>query len=117
MLKENARLGRAASRHSDEMVQKGYFSHENGGETFVDRILAAGYARRDDGWSLGENLAWGTGTLATPRRTMEAWMDSPAHRRTIVKRNYREIGFGVRLGVPKDPASGATVTANFGARP
>ena len=44
-------------------------------------------------------------------------MNSPGHRKTIVNRSYREIGFGVRLGVPKDPAVGATVTANFGAKP
>lgn len=116
-LKENAKLRRAASGHSADMVERGYFSHERGGETFVDRILATGYARRNDGWSLGENLAWGTGELATPRWMIEAWMNSAGHRRTIVSRSYREVGFGVRLGVPKDPAVGATVTADFGAKP
>ena len=35
------------------------------------------------------------------RRVMEAWMASPGHRRTIVNRSYREIGFGIRLGVPE----------------
>ena len=100
-LKENTRLRRAAAGHSADMVAEGYFSHEGDG-TFVDRILDAGYARRNDGWSLGENLAWGTGELATPRTMMEAWMASPGHRKTIVTRAYRDIGFGVRLGVPKD---------------
>jgi len=116
-LRENTKLRRAATGHSDDMVAKGYFSHESGGETFVDRILDAGYTRRNDGWSLGENLAWGTGDLATPKNMMEAWMNSAGHRRTIVNRSYREVGFGIRLGVPKDPAVGATVTANFGAKP
>lgn len=116
-LKANAKLRRAASGHSDDMVANGYFSHERGDRTFVDRILATGYARRNDGWSLGENLAWGTGELATPKQLMQAWMGSAGHRRTIVNRSYREVGFGVRLGVPKDPATGVTVTANFGAKP
>ena len=31
------------------------------GDTFVDRIIGAGYARRNGGWTLGGNLAWGTG--------------------------------------------------------
>lgn len=115
-LKENAKLRRAAAGHADDMVDRGYFSH-TGRRSFVERIIAAGYARRDDGWALGENLAWGTGERATPRRMMEAWMNSPGHRRTVLNRAYREVGFGVRLGVPKDPSAGATVTANFGARP
>ncbi|MDA0181979.1 CAP domain-containing protein [Solirubrobacter phytolaccae] len=116
-LRENAKLRRAASGHSSDMVENGYFSHERGDETFVDRIIAAGYTRRYDGWSLGENLAWGTAELSTPKAMMQAWMNSAGHRRTIVNRSYREIGFGVRLGVPKDPTTGATVTANFGAKP
>jgi len=117
ILQANTKLRRAASGHSEDMVENGYFSHERGDESFVDRILATGYARRHDSWSLGENLAWGTGDLATPKHLMQAWMNSSGHRRTIVNRSYREIGFGVRLGVPKDPATGATVTADFGAKP
>ena len=81
----------------------------------VDR-LDAGYARRYDGWQLGENLAWGTGALASPRGVMAAWMDSPGHRHTILRRGYREVGFGVRLGVPRDDGIGATYTADFGVR-
>lgn len=115
-LTENTKLRRAAEGHSDDMVERGFFRH-TGRRTFVELIVAAGYARRNDGWALGENLAWGTGALATPRRMMQAWMNSPGHRRTIVNRDYREVGFGVRLGVPKNPAAGATVTADFGAKP
>ena len=49
------------------MVSQGYFDHTSpDGDTFVDRILGAGYAKRNDGWTLGENLAWGTGDLSTP---------------------------------------------------
>ena len=116
-LRENARLRRAAAGHSADMVDKGYFSHTaRGGETFVDRILDAGYARRFDGWQLGENLAWGTGELATPAGVVAAWMDSPGHRHTMLRRAYRDIGLGIRLGVPYDGSVGATFTADFGVR-
>ena len=47
---------------------------------------------------------------------MAAWMDSPGQRSTILRRAYREVGFGIRLGMPRDDAVGATFTANFGAR-
>ncbi len=48
------------------MVDDGYFDHTApDGTTFVDRILGAGYAKRDSDWTLGENLA---GAPATCRR-------------------------------------------------
>jgi uncharacterized protein YkwD len=116
-LKEHARLRRAAAGHSADMVHRGYFSHTaRGGVTFVDRILDAGYARRFDGWQLGENLAWGTGQLATARGVMAAWMDSPDHRRTVLRRAYRDVGIGIRLGIPRDDGVGATFTVDFGVR-
>jgi uncharacterized protein YkwD len=117
VLREHVRLRRAAAAHTADMVARGYFSHTTrGGETFVERILDAGYARRFDGWQLGENLAWGTGRLATARGVMAAWMDSPDHRRTLLRRAYREVGIGVRLGVPQDGAVGATYTVDIGVR-
>jgi uncharacterized protein YkwD len=117
LLKENAKLRKAAVAHSSEMVSEGYFDHTTpGGTTFVDRVLGAGYARRTDGWTLGENLAWGTGDLSTPSGVMDAWMNSAGHKANIVKRAYREVGIGIRLGVPNDGEVGATFTAEFGAK-
>ena len=115
LLKENAKLRRAALGHSNDMVSRGYFEHTTpGGATMVDRITAARYVNPRVGWALGENLAWGTGSLATPRAIMRAWMDSPGHRAHVVKRAYREIGIGVVTGVPSDRGNGATYTADFG---
>jgi len=114
-LRQDARLRRAALDHSGDMVSRRYFEHTTpAGVTMADRIIAARYTSRDVGWSLGENLAWGTGRLATPRSIMRAWMDSPAHRANILKRGYREIGIGVVTGVPTGAAAGATYTADFG---
>jgi uncharacterized protein YkwD len=116
-LRENPRLRRAALAHSASMVNGGYFDHTSpSGDTFVDRILSARYAKRDEGWTLGENLAWGTGELSTPAGVMGAWMNSPGHKANIVKRAYREVGIGIRLGVPSDSGVGATITADFGAK-
>jgi uncharacterized protein YkwD len=116
-LRENPRLRRAALAHSSQMVRDGYFAHTSpSGYTFVDRILHAGYTRRNDSWSLGENLAWGTGELGTARAINHAWMDSPGHRANILKPSYRDLGIGVQLGVPEDAGVGATVTTDFGVR-
>lgn len=116
-LRENARLRRAALGHSRNMVAGGFFQHTTpSGTSMVDRILGARYARRNQGWALGENLAWGTGSLATARGAVQAWMDSRGHRANILKRSYRELGVGVVLGVPVSDAAGATYTVNFGVR-
>jgi uncharacterized protein YkwD len=116
-LKENAKLRKAAVAHSSDMVVEGYFDHTApSGSTFVDRVLGSGYARRTDGWTLGENLAWGTGDLSTPAGVMQAWMNSAGHKANILKRSYREVGIGIRLGVPTDGGVGATFTADFGAK-
>ena len=117
LLRENPRLRRAALGHSRAMVGEGYFEHTTpDGTTMVDRILRARYARPNDGWTVGENLAWGTGPLATARSAMEGWMNSPGHRANILRRTYRELGVGVVLGVPVSDEAGATYTVDFGVR-
>ena len=116
-LRENRRLRKAAVSHATDMVRNGYFEHTTPeGTTMVDRILRARYVREDAGWALGENLAWGTGSLGTPRGAVQSWMDSPGHRANILKRSYRELGVGVVLGVPVSDAAGATYTVDFGVR-
>jgi len=116
-LREHRRLRKAAVRHARDMVRDGYFEHTTPtGTTMVDRILRARYVREDAGWALGENLAWGTGSLGTPRGAVQSWMESPGHRANILKRSYRELGVGVVLGVPVSDAAGATYTVDFGVR-
>jgi uncharacterized protein YkwD len=117
LLRENLRLRRAAAGHSEDMIARHYFEHTApGGLTMVDRILRARYARSDQGWAFGENLAWGTGRLGTPRGVMQAWMESPGHRANVLRRSYRELGIGVVTGIPSGGDSGATYTADFGVR-
>lgn len=116
-LKDNAKLRKAATGHSNDMVTDGFFDHTSpNGDTFVDRILDSGYAKRNDAWSIGENLAWGTGELSTPQAIMDAWMNSAGHKANIVKKSYKEVGISIRLGVPSDAGVGATITADFGAK-
>ena len=116
-LAENGALAAAGKSHSDDMVARGYFEHTTPeGGTFDQRILAAGYGNRFDGWALGENLIWSTGRLATPAALMQSWMNSPGHRENIVKAGFRELGLGIRLGTPNGAPDGVTVSAEFGAR-
>ena len=116
-LRENARLRRAARGHSRDMTAERYFEHTSpDGTTMVDRILRTDYVGEGQGWMLGENLAWGTGSLGTPRGAMKAWMDSPGHRANILKAGFRELGVGVVARVPVGGGAGATYTVDFGVR-
>ena len=116
-LRENKRLRKAALGHSRDMVKDTFFEHTTPeGVTMLDRILRARYVREDEGWVLGENLAWGTGSFGTPRGAIDAWMDSPGHRANVLKRSFRDMGVGVVLGVPVSDASGTTYTVDFGVK-
>jgi uncharacterized protein YkwD len=117
-LRENGKLRRAALGHSADMVDGGYFGHDSrSGTDMADRILRTGYGR-GRGWSLGENIAWGTGSLATAAEIHRAWMESPGHKANILRRQFREIGIGIALGapIPSGGSDGATYTADFGVR-
>ena len=109
------RLARAADRHTDDMVEQGYFQHDSrNGESFSDRIRDTGYLSRVSSWAVGENIAWGSGRLSTAEAIVKAWMDSPGHRANILNGRYREIGIGLTLGSPRG-GNGATYATEFGA--
>ena len=116
-LKANTKLGRAAGVQAEDMVRRGYFSHRNPeGRNSTARIRSAGYMSGGGRWTVGENLAWGVGELASPRGLVNAWMNSPPHRANILRPAYREIGIAIAMGTPKDgkEAPGATVATTFG---
>ncbi len=98
------------------MAARRYFSHTSpSGTTMGARIARSGYTRGGRGYVIGENIAWGTGTVSTPASIVRSWMASPGHRANILSRRYREIGIGVVRRAPNG-AAGGTYTTNFGAR-
>jgi uncharacterized protein YkwD len=115
-LRLNDQLKRAALAHGADMVDHLYFSHAGrDGSQPAERIRAVGYLASGGAWRIGENLAWGTGDLATPKSIMAAWMNSPGHRANILQPDYREIGFGVIAGNPDSrDTGGATYVTEFG---
>jgi uncharacterized protein YkwD len=111
-------LSRAAAGYSAQMVRESFFAHRApAGPDLAARLARAGYLSHAAAqWLVGENLAWATGTAATPRQLIAAWMDSPEHRRNILDRAFREVGIGVALGTPTSGPDGVTVTTDFGVR-
>ena len=119
-LRSNSRLRDAAQSYSRNMVVNDFFDHVSpGGSTLVSRIKATRYLNGANGWSLGENIAWGGSTRATPRETVEAWMHSAGHKRNILTGGFEEIGIGIAIGAPADlpgDMPSATYTTDFGSR-
>jgi uncharacterized protein YkwD len=118
-LRPNRRLRRAAQAHSQSMTAEDYFEHVGPrGQTPLARMRAAGYISSSRiGYEVGENIAWGTLSLATPRAIVAAWMHSPGHRANILDRHYRETGIGVSPHPPVSLAhgqAGAIYTQDFG---
>lgn len=87
-LRFDKRLRTAARLHSRDMGLHDYFSHTSqDGDTFADRIEAAGYPHPG-----AENIARG---YQTADEVMDGWMNSPGHRANILNCGLRTIGVGV----------------------
>jgi uncharacterized protein YkwD len=66
------------------------FTHTPCGHPFKSAFGNVNYTHGT--WSVGENLAWGSGSLARVRTMFTAWLNSPEHRLNIVRPSFREIG-------------------------
>ncbi|MEU7467533.1 CAP domain-containing protein [Streptomyces sp. NPDC044984] len=102
LLVSDERLRASARAHSADMVRLGYFDHlAPDGTSPAERMLAAGFPLPG-----GENIAFGQ---PTPEEVVADWMNSPPHRRNILRRGFRVIGVGVFV-TPLGPMW----TQNFG---
>jgi uncharacterized protein YkwD len=108
------KLTNAARAHSQEMIDRDYFSHNSyDGTAFWVRINSFGYT----GWTaLAENIAWGSGTYGSPDAIFNSWMNSAGHKANIMNGNLRQIGIGVVMGTYLTYAGARMYTADFGTR-
>ncbi len=65
---------------------------QSDGKTVRHRVRAAGYRGAR---ALAENIAKGP---FTPDEVVRRWLNSPGHRRNILRRGAVETGFGVAFG-------------------
>jgi uncharacterized protein YkwD len=111
---ESATLDRAADGYAADMVKRRFFDHVSpGGGTMMDRIKAAGWVPSGS-WSAGENIAWGSGSLATPASIVDGWMHSAGHRANILAGGFTQIGIGIAAGAPQGGVrGGGTYVTDF----
>lgn len=107
-------LATIARRHSEDMAHNHYLSHDNPeGDGPTDRARKYGYPLRKDlgnGWfteGIGENIGTmvtgeieGFGIVintpnAVARAHVDAWMQSPGHKKNILDPQYSRLGVGV----------------------
>lgn len=119
-LKPVTPLQSVASAYAKRMVRERFFDHTApDGSSFLTRIKRTSYLSNGvRSWSVGENIAWGSGSLATAEEIVTAWMKSPGHRRNILNGRFDELGLGVALGAPEAGGidDAATYVNEFGER-
>ena len=84
----NAKLSDVARAKSQDMRDKGYFSHTSPtyGSPF-DMMTSFGISYR----TAGENIAMG---YSSPQAVVTGWMNSPGHRANILNSSFTQIGVG-----------------------
>jgi uncharacterized protein YkwD len=91
-----AGLDRSAADKNHDIIRCDEFSHFACGRNFTYWMGRVGYLSARC-WRAGENIAWGTGDLATVRSIFVAWIHSPEHRANILGR-YSQIGIALEVG-------------------
>jgi uncharacterized protein YkwD len=104
-------LAQAADRKSADILRCDEFSHEACAHEFTYWMTSFGY----QGCSAGENIAWGSGRLGTPKAIFKAWMKSPGHRGNILG-PYEDTGIGLRVGTVEGFSGAHVWTQEFGSR-
>ncbi len=112
------KLTNAARAHSQEMLDKDYFSHNSyNGETFGAHLKRFGYTPAGYSYyTVGENIAWGSGSSGSPDAIFKGWMNSTGHKANILNKNFRQIGIEARTGTYKSYTGATMYTVDFGAR-
>jgi uncharacterized protein YkwD len=104
-------LGRAADRHSRDMLRRDFFDHSSSdGTPFDRRVRRYASARK-----LGETLAAIGRRRGGAHTVVQMWMHSPPHRAIVLSAEFRRIGIGRRWGT-LGSAKQAVVTADFASR-
>jgi len=113
-------LRAAAFGHTLTLAQLGLFQHESADGSAFSKRVAKTYRHAGFGsWSVGENLVFGSAPFAA-EDAIQAWLDSPPHRKNLLNPAWREIGVGAVTAQGAPGVFGGDtvvlVTADFGAR-
>ncbi len=100
----------AAARKGRDMFACGEFSHSACGLPVTRRIEDEDYDVR----RVGENIAFGAGSAASPRAVMSMWLNSAPHRANLLNPGYREHGISLTAGTLGGVAGARVWVDEFG---
>jgi uncharacterized protein YkwD len=94
------RLWYGAQDHAADMAARHYLAHVSPeGHGLADRISPTGYIPPAAGWTLSENLGFGTMMLSSPLAIAVGWLNSEVHRENMLdRRGQRRNRPGLRAG-------------------
>jgi uncharacterized protein YkwD len=98
-------LQRAARAHSLDMIRRTYFAHG----AVLERLRRF----RVQAPILGENLAWGAGDQAAAMTIVARWLQSPRHRRILLRPGFLSVGIGAVAASFLGVDDATVVTADF----
>jgi uncharacterized protein YkwD len=110
-------LAASAAAKADDIVRCDDFSHTACGRSAEAPFQQAGYISSDETWTVGENLAFGSDLLGSPRSVMRAWLESDEHRENLFAEQWRDQGVALRKPAALLGLSTETVwVSHFGRR-
>jgi uncharacterized protein YkwD len=120
-LRISTRLADAGTAHARVLAEAGQFTHAwpTTGSLYGSWIRSFYPSHGYRSWKAGENLLWASPGM-TPANAVQQWLDSPAHRRLMLSRSWRELGIGVVTAAAAPGAYGGRdvqiAAAEFGIR-
>jgi uncharacterized protein YkwD len=119
-LRANAQLGTVAHSQVASMLRWNYFADlRPSGLTPLALVAGTPYRAHAGFIAVGQNIAWASGSAATPAHIVAEWMASPAHRAIILAAEYRDAGVAVMPALPSvlgAGSRGAMWAVEFGVR-
>ena len=105
----NDKLSAAAAQKANDMLTKGYWSHDSpDGVKPWAWVESNNYSYTEAGENLAKNFT-------TAGSTVTAWMNSPSHRENVLNPNYQEVGFATVDGEMNGEPT--TITVAFYGKP
>jgi uncharacterized protein YkwD len=113
-LRRSSSLDRAARLKASAIVRCESFSHTPCGRSFSATFAEAGYAVGN--WTVGENIAWGSGERGSVATTFADLVASPTHFHNFVRAGWRDIGISLWRGNLFGHSGVAVWVIDFGSR-
>jgi uncharacterized protein YkwD len=119
-LHANNALGKVASSQVISMVRSDYFADVRPtGQTPMSLVVNTRYRAHAADITVGQNIAWGTNSYATPAHIVSAWMASPPHREVMLDGEFHDAGVAAVPALPgvlHAGSHGAIYAVEFGVR-